>query len=134
MAYIFERFWWLIFPVMSFGLVGFRRWMRYKRQHDAIELLRTYAVNGREPPPEVLSLLSGPAALGGDDCGPGRDRHAQGLWGATFILGALAGGFFVANTYVRSDGGFAIAGVILGSLSVGMLMFAVTSTYFERRR
>jgi hypothetical protein len=132
MSATFRDFWWLIFPVMSFAFAGLNRWMRYKRQHDAIELLRTYAANGREPPPEVLNLVVGTSSCGSE--GGGGGRHLQGLWGATFILGSLAAGFFIANKSVASDGGFAIVGVILGSLSIGMLLYAVSATYLDRRR
>ena len=127
----FRQFWWLIFPIMSFGFAGFNRWTRYKRQHDAIELLRTYAAKGQEPPPEILNLVGGAAS----SCdGPGGSRHAQGLWGATFILGALAGGFFIAEHNIHSDGGFLIVSIILGSLSVGMCLYALMATFYDRRK
>ncbi len=46
---------------MAFGFVamclGF--WRRHRRETGALEVLRTYAAQGKEPPPEVAALLQG---------------------------------------------------------------------------
>ncbi len=55
---LFRQFWWLMFPVMGmvYGLVGMLQ--QNRRQNRAIDLLRTYAEQGKEPPPELLKALS----------------------------------------------------------------------------
>jgi len=56
---IFFSFWWLIFPLMGFVAVGYQSYLRHRRSQHAMEVLRTYAQQGRDPPPEVLAALTG---------------------------------------------------------------------------
>jgi len=55
-------YWWLIFPVTWFAFGICRSLFRYQRQRDAMDVLRAYAANGREPPAEIRRILSGQAA------------------------------------------------------------------------
>lgn len=55
------EFWWLLFPMMWLGLVAFKSWLRYRRHRDLMDVVRAYANQGREPPPEILARLADPS-------------------------------------------------------------------------
>jgi hypothetical protein len=63
-AAIFFSFWWLIFPIMGFASYGFRIWAAHRQSQQAMEILRTYAAQGKEPPPEVMAAVTGMQAGG----------------------------------------------------------------------
>ena len=75
----FSRFWWLIFPLfwMVFALAW--GWSRHARANRALDILKSYADQGKDPPPELLKSLQGGSWDGG--CGPG-------LWLALFAPNA----------------------------------------------
>src|SRR5690349_17227462 len=66
MERFWETHWWLIIILAVFAaplvqaLFGpWRRYLQYRERRDAIEALKTYAAQGREPPAEVLAALGG---------------------------------------------------------------------------
>jgi hypothetical protein len=89
-----DRHWWLIIILAAFAVPivqaifePWNRYLRYRRQRDAMETLRVYAAQGREPPPAVL------AALGGS-CTVPVGAWAQASVGSTHLTvhGLLASG------------------------------------------
>ena len=55
---IFRSYWWLLFPIGFFVFGAWDRWLAYRRSRDHLDLIRTYADQGKEPPPETpVSLL-----------------------------------------------------------------------------
>ncbi len=58
-AEFFAGFWWLIFPIMGFMFAGFGMWMQHNRSQRALDILKTYADQGKDPPPEVLRGVYG---------------------------------------------------------------------------
>lgn len=56
---LFWSFWWLIFPIMGFAGYGFRIWAAHRQSQQAMEILKTYAAQGKEPPPEVMAAVTG---------------------------------------------------------------------------
>ena len=56
-ADLFQRFFWLIFPIMGMGMGAFAIWTEHRRQVKGIELLRAYAEQGKDPPQAVLDAL-----------------------------------------------------------------------------
>ncbi len=50
----FRSYWWLLFPIFFFVFGAWDRWLAYKRSRDHLDLLRSYAENGKEPPPELV--------------------------------------------------------------------------------
>ncbi len=80
MEYVFG-FWWLIFPLMGFFFGAFGMWIGYKRQRDQLELMKTYAQQGKDPA-EVARLLGMPVPPGatpGGGVGPG-PTPVMGAW------------------------------------------------------
>lgn len=136
----FFSFWWLIFPIMWFVFGIFGMFMRYRRQRDAIDLLKTYAAQGKDPPEEVSKILAGP---GGDgSCGSwggygyygwrGRRFGPYWEWRRVFIFTSLAVGFGLAAYYgdewgVHGEPAFVIVATVMACLAVGSLLFALLS-------
>jgi hypothetical protein len=69
MGWWFFSFWWLIFPIMGFGMGAFGMWMRYLRHRQTIELMKTYAAQGKDPA-EVAKILG---------LGPGYGAYGPGF-------------------------------------------------------
>ncbi|MFI4935650.1 MAG: hypothetical protein ACHP7N_13590 [Caulobacterales bacterium] len=66
MNFDWDRNWWVIIilavfaaPLIQAIFAPWTRYLRYRERRDAIEALKVYAAQGREPPPEVLAALGG---------------------------------------------------------------------------
>jgi hypothetical protein len=100
-----SRFWWVIFPLfwMIFAL-GWG-WSRHTRANRALDILKSYADQGKDPPPELMKNLQQGGGWDGD-CGPGpygwRYSPAR-LMQRGFLFTALAVAFF-ALTFWNPDG------------------------------
>ena len=102
--HLVSRFWWVIFPLfwMIFAL-GWG-WSRHSRANRALDILKSYADQGKDPPPELMKGLQGGGWDGG--CGPGPYgwRYSpQRLLQRGFLFTALAIAFF-ALTFWNPDG------------------------------
>ncbi len=74
-------FWWLIFPLMGFAFGGFRMYLAHRQSQQAMEILKMYAQQGKEPPPEVMAAVTG-AQTGAGPAGPyGPGGYGPGSWG-----------------------------------------------------
>ncbi len=79
---IFWSFWWLIFPIMGFVFGGFRMWLAHRQSQQAMEILKTYAAQGKDPPPEVMAAVTGAATGAGPYGGPYNGPYnGPGSWG-----------------------------------------------------
>lgn len=58
MIELFREFFWLIFPILGMGIAFVAVAGEFGRQRKALDVLRTYAEKGIEPPPSVLAVLS----------------------------------------------------------------------------
>jgi hypothetical protein len=56
----FAHFWWLIFPIAWLIGHGFNIWLHHRRAQHTLELIKLYADQGREPPPQLLEALRAP--------------------------------------------------------------------------
>ena len=130
---LFRQFWWLIFPVMGmvYGLVGTLQQQR--AQTRTLDLLRTYAEQGKDPPPEVLKSLSQtgePQNMLGV-----RQERLSGAWWTFFVFIALTGGFAVGiggfDNEARSA--FLVVTVVMGILAVGALIMAIAATFSGKK-
>ena len=153
-GWFFFSFWWLIFPLMGFVFGGFGMWMSHRRSQQALDILKTYAEQGKEPPPEVMQAIQGGGVngpgYGGPGYGPGPYGGYGGPWGGwgarayrwgpywawrrVVIFGSLAAGFGFAAWYGGGEthGPFILVAIIMGCLTVGSLVFAVLNTVFMR--
>jgi hypothetical protein len=94
---LFSRFWWLIFPLfwMVMGLAW--GWSRHARANRMLDILKSYADQGKDPPPELMKSLQAGGGWDGsrDGCGWGGGwggwRYSpQRLLHRTFVFTALA--------------------------------------------
>ncbi len=148
--YWFWSFWWLIFPIMGFAFSAFGMWMGYRAHRDRIELLKTYAAQGKDPE-ELAKIMGqtgggpngwggpwGAGPWGGGGWGPGwAPGYSRWGWGPArdwrrFITFAcLSGGFYLASQYADIPGAehaFVLVSIIMGVLAAGSLAAAVMST------
>ncbi len=129
---LFERFWWLIFPVMGmiYGLVS--QLQKGRTQTRALDVLRAYAEQGKEPPPEVLKALTQ------SDLPADAAAHAGGAvtsaWWTFFVFIALAAGFGYGYTELHDNGRWALmlVAIVMGVLAAGSFIMAIAATFRRR--
>ena len=109
------QFWWLIFPLIGFGFAFWAIWLNHQRQQATIDLLRTYASQGKDPPPELVKALHS-----GDDWNrPYRDWQNAVLFGAlTMVFGVMA----YLHLGTRQSTGLIVAAVVMAALFVNSLI------------
>jgi hypothetical protein len=121
--WLFSRFWWLIFPLFWMGAMVMAHWSRHARANRALDIVKSYADQGKEPPAELMKSLQGDVGgwcgRGGWRHSPERHMHRAILFGCL----ALAFGFL---TFWRGDDamyghhhgfGFLIPTVVFAALS-----------------
>lgn len=126
---LFVRFWWLAFPL--FWAIGamLKNIFRHHRASDALTLLKAYAEQGKEPPPELLAVLRQPEQAEERKSRVGGYRHYG--WVPVFLFGALACGFVLMAIFPPDDhipvaampfGALIMLGLCIGHL-VAMLAY-----------
>jgi hypothetical protein len=161
MVYFFSSYWWLLFPIGAFVFGAWDRWLAYRRSRDHLDLLKTYAAQGKEPPPElvrgVADGLNGeaPGAYppgGGYPPGYGAAPPPPYYWGSrrawrryyrwgpywqwrsAFITGAVAAGFWAASEWSDWPGTyepFRLVAIIMTIVAAGNLLGAIFSSAFR---
>ncbi len=146
-AYGFVPFayWWLIFPLMWFVFGIFGMWAHHSRQRAALDLMKTYAEQGRAPAEIAKVLDTGPGydsrwsrrawrygAYGGWRYGP------HWAWRRAIMSACVAAGFWAAAYYVDyADfpfaGGFSVVAIIMTIVAAGSLIFAIGTSVFPPR-
>jgi hypothetical protein len=148
MAWWFYSFWWLIFPIMGFMFGAFGMWMNYRRHRDTMELMKTYAAQGKDPA-EIAKILGAvnvqpPPYWGGYSGGYGGayGAYGGGYWGRygplrewrrVIIFSCLAVGFGLASRFADIPGAeraFTLVAIIMAVLGVGSLALAILSSVF----
>ncbi len=123
MVEIWNQYWWLIFPLLWFAWMMVRTWLQHRTRREALDVVRAYAAQGRDPPAEVLKILE----VRPDAGFPRRDRTI-GLWHRVVIFASISIGFGVLaySNPAGSDarGTFFIA-VLMGVMALGHLAIAL---------
>jgi len=152
---IFRSYWWLLFPIGFFVFGAWDRWLAYQRSRDQLELMKSYAAQGKEPPPELVKAISEDAPLdSGDHRWEGyggygmHPRHMRRMyrrayrwspywqWRTTFITAAVAAGFWFASEYADfpgTEGPFRLVAIIMSFVAAGHLVAAVFSSLYRDR-
>lgn len=119
---IFGGYWWLIFPLFGFAYAGWDSWLKYRRQQAAIELMKTYAANGAEPPAQLLEALERPQDESRNAGGMGKSR--EGHLYSVVMFGVMAAGFtYAAVTDLFGVGSaFVIVAVVMAALALASLV------------
>jgi hypothetical protein len=55
---LFRSYWWLLFPMAWFIIVGWRAWLRHLRRRDTVDLIKSYAASGKDIPAGLIDKLS----------------------------------------------------------------------------
>lgn len=123
------QFWWLLFPI-GFMLAGaFNSLLGYRRQRDALNLLKTYAERGQEPPEALLKVLQRPLDEDGWDGKSPGNRQPTNYWSLFGLFTALSAGFFGASYLTNMDGdsgAFTVVSFVMGAVAIWALISALT--------
>ncbi|MET0337390.1 MAG: hypothetical protein ABW063_06465 [Caulobacter sp.] len=124
---LFRSYWWLIFPLFGFACAGWDSWLKFRRQQAAIDLLKTYAAKGTEPPAELLKALDRPQDDGRDAGGMGKSR--EGHLYSVVMFGVMAAGFtYAAVTDLFGVGSaFVIVAVVMAALALASLVILLVT-------
>src|SRR5665213_3749331 len=165
MQFDWDRHWWLIIilaiflaPIIQAIFEPWNRYLRYRRQRDAIDALKVYAAQGREPPPAVLDALGGrrfrwqaaaetgagaATAKASDRRSRRQDRWerrweyrsaAEPLrrWNWAIFAGAVTLGFSLAWRYGhQNNDAYLIVAIIAGALTVAGVITALLATFWR---
>ena len=126
---LFRSYWWLIFPLCWFVFDGFQNWLSYRANRDTLDLLKSYAASGREPPPELVARLNRRWNEAADDVGRPRRRGGNGhnsehpLYRFVLFAALCAGFSYAAFTDIYGAGeAFVIVAFVMGALSLASLV------------
>lgn len=116
-------FWWLIFPI-GWGFAGLLRVIfRHHRAEQTLALLKSYADQGKEPPPELLALLR-------IEPRPESRRDSSGLLIPLFVCAGVCAAFAFFGLSARGPGTpFFFVAIIMAGCVLGFGMM-----YLARRR
>jgi hypothetical protein len=124
--HFFSHYWWLIFPLFWMISSMVKLWSRHARANRALDLIKSYADQGKEPPTELLKSLQGTDQ---DDCygrSRYRNRGPRG-WVSVFLFGGVAAAFLFLGLFPEdgirdhANGLFFVA-IIMGALALGSLV------------
>lgn len=128
---LFRSYWWLLFPVGFFIASAFEQVMRYRRHRDTLDLIKSYADQGREPPQALLDKIAArdPEELEYEDRASERRarrryRRYRTGWDAVVLFGVLAVGFGVAavSGLYHAGGAFLIVTFVMAALCLSSLV------------
>jgi hypothetical protein len=90
--WLFSHFWWLIFPLFWMGVAMARLWSRHSRANRALDIIKSYADQGKDPPPELLKTMQQGSDTSGWDRRYER-RSPEERLGRAFLFACLACAF-----------------------------------------
>tara|TARA_R110002073_G_scaffold76656_6_gene186017 strand:+ start:635 stop:1057 length:423 start_codon:yes stop_codon:yes gene_type:complete len=135
---LFRSYWWLLFPLAFFVAQGWSSFLRYKRQKSKIELLKSYAAAGKEPPANLVASLEADGERADREDWTSSDSSNSGSGGSTAFLVVLFTGLaavFAGAGYLGIIGGVEeelyFVAAILGVLA---LAFLVSGVFGGRRK
>ena len=120
---IFSDYWWLLFPLAFFIAGGFSSFMRYQRTRAKIELLKTYAASGKEPPAELLRNLDREDEYNWNADGDGDSRDSS--TGTPFLVILFLG---LAGVFAY-EGRFGLIGMGEVAYFVAMIMVVLAVAF-----
>ena len=98
-----SRFWWLIFPLFWMICALAWGWSRHSRANRALDIIKSYADQGKDPPPDLVKNLQGGMDGG---CGPYGWRYSpERRLHRAVVFTALAIAFGVLTFWDHGDDG-----------------------------
>lgn len=133
MEQLFRDFWWLMFPLAWLVSGSVSSFFNYQRQRRALELIRTYAERGQEPPQALIDLIQKPIdpdAAMWDAVGSGSSsvRGPTNYWSLVALFAAMSLGFAGAGYFTdldRGSGAFYLVAVTMGAVGIWALVNAL---------
>ncbi len=131
MENLFYSFWWLLFPLAWFVFGGFSSFLNYRRQKDTLDLIKTYAEKGQQPPEALLKVLERPIDADDDAWhsrrGGSGGRMSDGNWFSVVLFGVMSAGFAYASyaDIYGAEEAFLIVAFVLGALCLASLVSAL---------
>lgn len=121
--------WWLLFPIFGFLMAFYSMWLQHRRSRDWMEVMKTYAQQGKEPP----ASMTPPGDAWGNPWDGRRGGFYYGMRRWPFFdvrrgifFGVLAGAFYYLYQHnPAQNDGFGIAAIILGALAIGYIVMAL---------
>jgi hypothetical protein len=122
MIELFREFFWLIFPILGMGIAFMAVAGEFGRQKKALDVLRTYAEKGTEPPASVLAVLSRASS-----------EKKKNPWASFVFFLVMAIGFIFTAGWFNGNGGswpfilgFAITSFVMAALALSNLVQALS--------
>ena len=126
---LFSRFWWIIFPLFWMAYAMVRLWLRHSRANRTLDIFKSYAEHGKEPPPEVLAALNER-----HDLDVHRQSGPEHGWKRFFLFAGLAAAFvFVAlvGNDVGDDHQYAF--IFVAIIMIGLALGGLVSVFMHSR-
>lgn len=117
-AEFFASYWWLMFPMFGMLMAAMGMFQDDQRSAKAIDLIRTYVNQGKDPPPELLQLVAKDA-----ESARGGSSENSRAW-SFIVFAALSAGLGTGWYFVRGEDwsfAFLIGAVATGVMAVGAL-------------
>ena len=129
---LFAAYWWLLFPLGWAISQLVRVWSRHRQADKAMEIIKSYTDQGKEPPAEIIKLLQPAERSYGVVVNQQRARErARGLMMASFIFVALCVAFAVLTASRLHDPdpdthvGLLFVTVLMGGFAVAFFTAAM---------
>jgi hypothetical protein len=128
---LFRSFWWLVFPISWFVFGAYQSWLSYRANRDTLDLIKTYAQSGREPPPELMAKLNKRWNEGEgevfDERRPRRYRRRERTWAHVVLFAGLTAGFTYAAVSDLYEAGpaFVIVAFVMASVCLASIVSIV---------
>ena len=101
--WLFNRYWWLLFPLFWMVIGIIRLSLSHSHANRTLDIIKAYADQGKEPPPELMKNLQGGMDGG---CGPFGGRYSpESRLHRAVVFTALAIAFGVLTFWNYDDGG-----------------------------
>ena len=122
-------YWWLVFPLMWFVFALARMWMRYRQHRDMLEMMKSYAAQGRDPSELAKMLPQDGGEWRSCSSSPGNE------WKGGIVMICIAAAFGIASytsMLPGTEGPFSFVALITGVIGVALLAMAfITRSMFS---
>jgi Flp pilus assembly protein TadB len=120
---LFRDYWWIMFPIFGMAMAFWGMFSSERRTKSVLDLIKTYADQGKEPPAELLRLATQEAEAT-------QSQQRQGNGWSFVVFAALAAGFGVGWYMVQGQDyafAFLIVAVTMGVMAAGSLLVLLFS-------
>jgi cytochrome bd-type quinol oxidase subunit 2 len=124
-ADLFQRYWWIIFPIFGMGMAVLGLADSSRRTRQMMDLMKTYAEQGKDPPPELIKALNNQM-----DYNNSMGSDSASRWWTPVVFTALAAAFAVATWHTKVEDynwAFLMVTVLFSVFAVGAFLIALSS-------